>query len=222
MAAIRSEVRKPADRVLLTWRTSPDRPPLTTGSSSTPTARPRRGDPPAQVEALGASFRFTPAPTPIATDPAVVQAVARKALAALETDPAYACFPDEAGASRPATVTSMPPGPALAHPVPVTCSASIEPTASASGTSVSIAWTAGGSRKAGSNVTTGWGWPPTARSLRLRTAGTTRAAERDGVPGNPEPAMAEYLPSAHTSAGAGVDALYRPLALRETTSEVVS
>ena len=78
-------------------------------------------------------------------------------MAKLKTDAAYDCFPDAAGTSRQATITSMPFGPTLSSPVPVTCSVAISPTDIGFWKlDLTISWEASGSRKAGTNVTTQW------------------------------------------------------------------
>ncbi len=157
MAAIFSEEQQASDRILLTWKIE------------SPTAfdnwvqldadiRGPGGDAlRAQVSALIASFRFTPEPTPISSDPAVAQAIATKALLQLKTDAAFACFPDQAGTSRQTSITSVPFGPTLSRPVPVTCSVSISPTDIGFWKlDLTISWEASGSRQAGTNVTTQW------------------------------------------------------------------
>lgn len=157
MAAIFSEDRQGADRVLLTWRIAS---PAAFGNwvqLDADIRGPGQDTLRSQVEALIASFRFTPAPTPVSSDPAVAVAVARRALAQLKTDAAYACFPDEAGASRQATITSLPYGTSLGGALPVTCSVAISPTDIGFWKlDLTITWDAAGSRKAGANVTTQW------------------------------------------------------------------
>jgi hypothetical protein len=157
MAAIFSEGQQSSDRVLLTWKI--ERP--TAFDNWVQLEADMRGPGldtlRAQVEALTASFRFAPPPTPISNDPAVAQDVARKAITTLRADAAYACFPDAAGMSRQTTITSMPHGPALSSPVPVTCSVAISPTDIGFWKlDLTISWEASGTRKAGSNVTTQW------------------------------------------------------------------
>ena len=157
MAAILSEAPQAPDRVLLTWKIQ--RPGFIDNwvQLEADIRGPGLDALRAQVEALIASFRFTPAPTPISNDPAVAQDVARKAMTKLKTDATYDCFPDAAGSSRQATITSMPHGPALSSPVPVTCSVAISPTDIGFWKlDLTISWEASGTRKAGSNVTTQW------------------------------------------------------------------
>jgi hypothetical protein len=111
----------------------------------------------AQVEAFVASLRFAPEPTPLSDDPAVAQAIARQALTQLKSDPAYACFPDEAGASRATTITSLPFGPPLNGPVPVICSAAIAPTdVGFWKVNLVISWDAAEGRTAGANHIIQW------------------------------------------------------------------
>jgi hypothetical protein len=96
-----------------------------------------------------------------------------KALAQLETDPAYGCFPDEAGTSRQATISSMPFGPSLDSPVPVTCSVAISPTdIGVWRLDLRISWEASESRHAGSNVTTEWLAPDGSLGASTGSGGT--------------------------------------------------
>jgi hypothetical protein len=157
MAAIFSQDQQASDHVLLTWMiqrpTSIDNWVQLDADIRGPGTDALRSE----VDALVASFRFTPEPVPISSDPTVAQEVARKAIAALKTDAAYACFPDEAGMSRDTTISAMPNGPTLASPVPVTCSVAIGPTdIGVWKLDLTISWEASGARKAGSNLTTEW------------------------------------------------------------------
>jgi hypothetical protein len=157
MAAVFEEVQQAADHVVLTWKIA--RP--TAFGNWVQLDADLRGPGEAvlrtQVEALVASFRFTPAPTPMSSDSAVAQAIARKALANLKTDSAYACYPDEAGASRAATITGIPYGPPLSSPLPVTCSAMIASTdVGFWKLDLTIAWEAAGGRQAGTNHVVQW------------------------------------------------------------------
>jgi hypothetical protein len=157
MATILSEEQQASDHVILTWKiqrpASIDNWVQLDADIRGPGTDALRSE----VDALVASFRFTPEPVPISSDPAVAQDVARKALAQLKTDAAYACFPDEAGMSRQTTITAMPNGPTLSSPLPVTCSVAITPTdIGVWKLDLTISWEASGTRKAGSNLTTEW------------------------------------------------------------------
>ncbi len=157
MAAIFSEDQQASDHVLLTWKIqrpgSIDNWVQLDADIRGPGLDALR----AQVNDLVASLRFTPAPTPISSDLAVAQSVARKAMAELKSDAAYACFPDEAGTSQQTTITAMPNGPTLSSPVPVTCSVAITLTdIGVWKLDLTISWEASGNRQVGSNITTEW------------------------------------------------------------------
>ncbi|MGZ6300484.1 MAG: hypothetical protein ACXWMN_08350 [Candidatus Limnocylindria bacterium] len=157
MAAVLEEDQLAADRIVLTWKIAR---PTAFGNWVQLDADIRGPGEEAlrsQVEALIASFHFTPEPTPISNDPAVARPVARKALTQLKTDSAYACFPDEAGVSRTATITSLPFGPSLTSPQPVTCSVTIAPTNIGFWKlDLDITWDTDRTRKAGANQTVEW------------------------------------------------------------------
>jgi hypothetical protein len=81
----------------------------------------------AQVEALVASIVYDP-PVPM-LNPSDAASVLGKALETLKAgDPSYACFPEQPGASVPATVRQMPGLSPLSQDLSVTCSSAIEPT----------------------------------------------------------------------------------------------
>jgi hypothetical protein len=157
MAAVFKETRQSAERTLLTWEVAR---PIVYGNwvqLDADIRGPGEDILRAQVEALVASLRFTPEPTPISDDPAVARTIARQALAELKSDPAYACFPDAAGVSRRTTITSLPLGPPLDGPVPVTCSATIAPTdVGFWKLDMAIAWDAAEGRTAGASHTVQW------------------------------------------------------------------
>ena len=157
MAAVFTEDQQGVDRVLLTWKIAR---PTAFGNwvqLEADIRGPGESELRSEVEALIASFRFTPQPRPISTDPAVARGMARKALAKLKTDSAYACYPDEAGAPRAATITKIPDGPSLSSPLSVTCSAMIASTDIGFWKlDLTIAWDAAGARKAGTNHLVQW------------------------------------------------------------------
>jgi hypothetical protein len=109
----------------------------------------------AQVKAVVASIQYDPAVVPLPTDPAALAALSQQALtAALDLGDGAStgsmdCFPTQPG-SRSATITVAPDGPKLGKPLPVVCSATIEPNIMEGWTiTLTVTWEAASDRKAG-------------------------------------------------------------------------
>jgi hypothetical protein len=108
----------------------------------------------AQVRAVIASMEYDPAAIPLPTDPAELAALAKTALAAGVTwgpaqDAANTCFPHTAG-SVTTTITVTPMDATLGKPLPVVCTAAIEPNAMQSWTiTLTVSWSAAADRQAG-------------------------------------------------------------------------
>jgi hypothetical protein len=113
----------------------------------------------AQVEAMVASIRYDP--PVVALDPADGPRIAALAVASLQkSDPDFACFPTEPGATATATVNELPFYSELGKPLPVTCSIAIEPTyIGLWKMTLTQSWTAASDRTAGSLETTVWVGP---------------------------------------------------------------
>jgi len=110
----------------------------------------------AQVEALVASLRYSPA-VPV-LDPADGPRIAAIGLAkARASEPAYACFPSVPGATATATVQQFAGYSPMHKPLPVTCRMDIAPSAVGLWKmTLTESWTAASDRSAGSLTTTIW------------------------------------------------------------------
>jgi hypothetical protein len=110
----------------------------------------------AQVEALVASIRYSPA-VPV-LDPADGPRVAASGLAQVRSwGPEYACFPSILGATATATITEFPGYSSLRKPLPVTCTTAIEPSSIGLWKmTLTESWTAASDRTAGTYSTTVW------------------------------------------------------------------
>lgn len=133
----------------------------------------------AQVEALVASIRYSPAVPML--DPATGPRIAAIGLAmARASDPSLACFPDVPGATATATITQFPGYSPLRKPLPVTCTTAIEPVSIGLWKmTLTESWTAASDRSAGAYSTTVW-------LAADGTPGTTQ--------GGPEPSEMPYWP----------------------------
>ncbi len=110
----------------------------------------------AQVEALVASLRYSPAVSVL--DPADGPRIAAIGLAkARANEPAYACFPSVPGATATAVVQQFAGYSAMRKPLPVTCSMEIAPSSVGLWMmTLTESWTAASDRSAGSLTTTIW------------------------------------------------------------------
>jgi hypothetical protein len=113
----------------------------------------------AQVKAVVASIQYDPAVIPLPTDPAALAALTQRVLVAglSEADMAYPgamnCFPRQPG-SNATTISLAPDGGKLGKPLPVVCSATIEPNIMEGWTiTLNVTWDAASDRKAGR-----WTW----------------------------------------------------------------
>jgi len=108
----------------------------------------------AQVQAVIASLEYDPAAIPLPADPVELAALEKTALAAGVTwrsaqDADNACFPRAAG-SVTTTITVTPMDATLGKPLPVICTAAIEPNAMQGWTiTLTVSWSAAADRQAG-------------------------------------------------------------------------
>jgi len=112
-----------------------------------------------QVKAVVASIQYDPVVIPLPTDPAALAALTQQVLVAglSEADMAYPgamnCFPRQPG-SNATTISLAPDGGKLGKPLPVVCSATIEPNIMEGWTiTLNVTWDAASDRKAGR-----WTW----------------------------------------------------------------
>lgn len=112
----------------------------------------------AQVKAVVASIQYDPVVIPLPTDPAALAALTQHVLVAgLSQAMAYPgamnCFPRQPG-SNATTISLTPDGGKLGKPLPVVCSATIEPNIMEGWTiTLNVTWDAASDRKAGR-----WTW----------------------------------------------------------------
>jgi hypothetical protein len=114
----------------------------------------------AQVEAMVASFRFEPAPTPLASGKAAADAIAAVAVQTLQwrDRTTYACFPP-VGVAPVSVVMALPSG-TLRKPLPVICSTAIQRTDIGFWRLKLVArWQAAADRRTGHETTIQWLYP---------------------------------------------------------------
>lgn len=159
MPAVASLDALGADRVVLTWKVArPD----AFGNwiqFDADIRGPDQATMRAQVEALIASFRFEPPPIPMPSGDGAADAVAAKAVAALQAiqGGAYACFPDRPGLTKRAEVQTLPGFGAFRKPLPVSCTIALAATdVGLWKMELNATWTAASDRSAGSAHTIQW------------------------------------------------------------------